>query len=75
MSRASSWDSWETAFVATATILGEPLGAVAEALGPSRMRASTLIDALGSSSREMRVRALARGVSDAVVALESLRLR
>jgi hypothetical protein len=66
---------WETAFVATAAILDEPLDAITYALGPAARGAEALIHVLGSCSRETRVRALARGLSEAVVALESLRLR
>jgi hypothetical protein len=66
---------WETAFVATAALLGEPLEAIALALGSSTAPAQSLMTALESPSREMRARALARGVSEAIVAVESLRLR
>lgn len=66
---------WETAFVATAAILREPLDAIVHALGPSAWGAEALIHVLDSSSREMRAHALARGLSEAIVALESLRLK
>jgi hypothetical protein len=66
---------WETAFVATAAILGEPLDAIIHALGPSARGAEALIHVLDSPSRDTRARALARGLSEAIVALESLRLK
>jgi hypothetical protein len=68
--------SWETAFVATAALLGEPLEAIASALGSSAAaRAQSLISALESPSRGIRARALARGLSGAIVAVESSRLK
>jgi hypothetical protein len=66
---------WETAFVATSALLGEPLEAIVLALGPSAEPARSLIGALQSPSREIRARALARGVAEAIVAVESSRLR
>lgn len=67
--------SWETAFVAMAALLGEPLDATASALGSSAAKAESLVAALRSPSREVRARALARGLSEAIVAVEASRLR
>jgi len=66
--------AWEAAFIATASLVGEPLDAITEALGSTAMQAAWLVEALRSGSRETRARALARGLSETVVALESLRL-
>jgi hypothetical protein len=67
--------SWETAFVATSALLGEPLDRITAALGPSAAGAKSLLTALQSPSREVRARALARGLSEAIVAVESSRLK
>jgi hypothetical protein len=65
---------WETAFVAVSAIAGEPMEAVASALGESRWaRTRDLARALASTSKDARVRALARAVSDVVLAIDATR--
>jgi hypothetical protein len=65
---------WETAFVALSAIAGEPMEAVARALGEAgSARAADLARALAATSREARARALARAVSDVVLALDAMR--
>jgi hypothetical protein len=74
-SRAEPAACWQTAFVATAALLGEPPDAIADALGSSTERAKSLLVTLRSPSREIRARAIARGLFEAIVAVESWRLR
>jgi hypothetical protein len=71
---------WEIAFVAVSAIVGEPADAVASALGDVGVgRASSLVRALDSTaataatSRETRARALARAISDVVLAVDAMR--
>ena len=74
---------WESAFVAVSAIVGEPAEAVASALGDVGMaRTSNLVRALdpanaasatGATSKETRARALARAVSDVVLAVDAMR--
>ena len=77
---------WESAFVAVSAIVGEPAEAVASALGDVGVaRASSLVRALdpanaanatsatGTTSKETRARALARAVSDVVLAVDAMR--
>ncbi len=74
---------WESAFVAVSAIVGEPAEAVASALGDVGMaRASSLVRALdpanaanatNATSKETRARALARAVSDVVLAVDAMR--
>jgi hypothetical protein len=65
---------WEAAFVAASAIAGEPASAVASALGDAELaRAADLVRALEAPSREARARALARAVSDVVLALDAMR--
>jgi hypothetical protein len=80
---------WESAFVAVSAIVGEPAEAVASALGDVGVgRASSLVRALdpanaanatnatsaaGATSKETRARALARAISDVVLAVDAMR--
>jgi hypothetical protein len=65
---------WETAFVALGAIAGESTEAVASALGEAgRAHAADLLRALAATSREARARALARAVSDVVLAIDAMR--
>jgi len=65
---------WETAFVALSAIAGEPADAVASALGEAgTAHGADLVRALTASSREARARALARAVSDVVLAIDAMR--
>ena len=65
---------WETAFVALSAIAGEPMDAVASALGESRWaRTGDLARALTATSKEARARSLARAVSDVVLAIDAMR--
>jgi len=69
---------WETAFVAVSVIVGEPVDAVARALGPAAGDAgapvSELLRKLAGASREARARALARVVSEVALAVDAVRL-
>jgi hypothetical protein len=65
---------WEASFVAVSAIVGEPAVAVASALGDAGMaNAAHLVRALEAPSREARARALARAVSDVVLAIDAMR--
>jgi hypothetical protein len=65
---------WETAFVAVSVIAGEPLDAIASALGETGMaRATEVVRGLQSASREARARALARAIADVTLAVDALR--
>jgi hypothetical protein len=67
---------WEAAFVAVSAIVGEPAGAIASALGDAGMaQAASLVRSLGATSKEARARALARAVSDVVLAIDAMRYR
>ena len=67
-------EGWEGAFVAVGAIAGEPPEAIASALGDEGVaRAADLLRALASPSRETRARALARAVSDVVLAIDASR--
>jgi hypothetical protein len=67
-------DRWETAFVAVSVITGEPLDAIAVALGETgRAGAAGIVRALGSTSREARARALAQAISHVALAIDALR--
>jgi hypothetical protein len=66
-------DRWEPAFVAVSVIAGEPLDAIASAVGQDGMaRAADIVRALGAASREARARALARAISDVALAIDAL---
>ncbi len=68
-------DRWEGAFAAVSALAGEPLDAIAGALGDEGMaHAADLMRVLGSASREVRARALARAASDIALALDALRV-
>jgi hypothetical protein len=65
---------WETAFLALSAIAGEPMEAVASALGESKWaRTADLGRALAATSKDARARALARAVSDVVLAIDAMR--
>ncbi len=65
---------WEASFVAVSAIVGEPAVAVASALGDAGLaNAAQLVRALEAPSREARARALARAVSDVVLAIDAMR--
>lgn len=66
---------WESAFIAVAVLLGEPLEVVRASLGPTiPQSAARLIGRLEAPSREARAQALARVVADVAMALEDARL-
>ena len=68
-------EGWEAAFVAVSVIAGEPLDAIGTALGEAGMaRAGEVVRALGSTSKEVRARALARTVSEVALAIDASRL-
>lgn len=69
--------SWTTAYIATSALLGEPLDAAAAAIAPMEALsppASALVGILRSGSREVRAQALARALSEVVLALDAARL-
>jgi len=77
---------WSSAYVATSALLGEPLDATLAAIAPPGSEATgaaptalpaptaALANTLRSGSREIRAQALARALSEVVLALESVRL-
>jgi hypothetical protein len=66
-------DRWEPAFVAIAAIVGEPLEATLEALGDEgAAHAADLLQALRSTSKDARARALARVVSEVAIAVDAM---
>jgi hypothetical protein len=65
---------WEIAFVALSAIAGEPMEAIAGALGEAKWaRTGGLARALTATSKDARARALARAVSDVVLAIDAMR--
>jgi hypothetical protein len=67
-------ERWEAAFVALGVVAGEPPEAIASALGDEgAARVADLLRALAAPSRETRARALARAVSDVVLAIDASR--
>jgi hypothetical protein len=65
---------WETAFVALSALAGEPMEAALGALGESgAAHARDLSRALAATSKEARARALARAISDVVIAIDAMR--
>ncbi len=65
--------SWESAFLATGALLGEPLEATVASLGEAgRARATVLLEALRSPSRDARALALARAVSEVARAVDAM---
>ncbi len=79
--------SWTSAYIATSTLLGEPLdvtvasiafAATGETNPPERAAlpapAAALANTLRSGSREIRAQALARALSEVVLALDAMRL-
>ncbi len=66
-------ERWEPAFVAIGAIAGEPLEVLTAELGDSgAAHAADLLQALRSTSRDTRARALARVVSEVAVAIDAL---
>jgi hypothetical protein len=65
---------WESAFVAVATLLGEPLAAVEAALGDRVSRAGETLAGVRSPERADRARAMAKVVAAVATELESIRL-
>ncbi len=67
-------ERWEPAFLAVGVLVGEPLEALTAALGDAgEPHTTSLVEALRSTSRETRARAIARVVSDVAVAIDALR--
>jgi len=67
-------ERWEAAFVALGVVAGEPPEAIASALGDEGVaRVADLLHALAAPSREARARALARAVSEVVLAIDASR--
>jgi hypothetical protein len=67
-------EGWEAAFVAVGTIAGEPSEAIASALGDEGVaRVADLLRALAVPSREARGQAMARAVSEVVLAIDASR--
>jgi hypothetical protein len=67
-------DRWEPAFIAVGAVLGESLDATIVAIGDGgAAQAADLLRALRSTSRDVRVRALARVVSEVALAVDALR--
>jgi hypothetical protein len=67
--------SWESAYLAISVVLGEPLEVLVAALGDEgTARATDLIQALRSPSRETRARALAHAVSEVARAVDAVSL-
>jgi hypothetical protein len=68
-------DRWEGAFVAVSVLAGEPLDAIASALGEGGTgHVVDLLRVLGSAPREVRARVLARAASEIAVAIDALGL-
>jgi hypothetical protein len=80
-------DSWTSAYIATSSLLGEPLDATlasieraagGESEAPERAAlpaaAAALASTLRSTSREIRAQALARALSEVALALDAVRL-
>ena len=80
-------ESWTSAYIATSAVLGEPLEAALASIAfaatgetdpPERAAlpapAAALVNMLRSGSREVRAQALARALSEVVLALDALRL-
>ncbi len=75
---------WTTAYIATSALLREPLDATMESIGAGpgdadALRAlpgpaSALASTLRAGSREVRAQALARALSEVVLALDASRL-
>jgi hypothetical protein len=65
---------WEPSFVAVGALLGEPLDAIAAAIGEGSVHAGDLLHALRSRDREMRARAIAKVVAEIAVGLDSVRI-
>ena len=71
MSRA-----WEVDFVAVSAALGEPMSAVAEALGSAgALRAGELLRTLQGSTKSARAIALAAALAQVVTDLERMELQ
>ena len=67
---------WEVDFVAVSAALGEPMTAVAAALGDVGMaRAGELVRALQATTRSSRAAALAAALATVAADLERLELR
>ena len=80
-------ESWSSAYIATSALLGEPLDATLASIafaatGETDLqeraslpaRAAALANTLRSGSREIRAQALARALSEVVLALDAMRL-
>ncbi|MDP9151301.1 MAG: hypothetical protein M3O36_15365 [Myxococcota bacterium] len=66
---------WQAAYLAVSALLGEPVDEALLHVDPaSRAGAEEVVRELRSSSRHARGRAIARIVSEVVVALDALRL-
>jgi hypothetical protein len=65
---------WEPSFVAVAALLGEPVESIEAALGDGREHAAALLQALRSTERVARARAMAAVVTDVATALEAARI-
>lgn len=67
---------WEVDFVAVSTALGEPMTAVAQALGEVGVqRAGALVAALQSPTRSGRATALATALAEVASDLDGMELR
>ena len=67
---------WPEAFLGVSVAIGEPLDESLEALdAPAKDRASDLLEALRSPSREVRARGIARALAGVLVGLDEMRLR
>ncbi len=66
---------WQAAYLAVSALLGDEVEeALVSVQEPSRVGAAELVRELRSPSRHARARALARIVSEVVVALDAMRL-
>jgi hypothetical protein len=67
-------ESWTSAYIATSALLGEALDATLASMAPLPPPAAALANTLRSGSREVRAQALARALSEVVLALDAVRL-
>jgi hypothetical protein len=69
-------EGWESAYIAVSVALGDTVDAALSSLrNPLSAEARTTVQGLRSGSRERRIRALARAISEVALAVDSTGLQ